>query len=100
MTALENIQKLSQSLPKGDVILANIFIDSREFESLQELVNSAIIKAKKNLRSDNPKEEYINLDMDDLITLKAEVDFYVEQLTLPSQEDFDPEEEEYYEEEY
>lgn len=96
MEPVERIRNLTKFLPKDDISLANNFINSRDFESLQEIVDSAIIKVKRNLSSNNPKEKYINLDIDELTRLKAEVDVYVEQLQLPYQED----EFEEYEEEY
>lgn len=96
MEPVERIRNLTKYLPKGDIALAQRFIDSRDFESLQELVDSAIIKVRKSLRGDNPKEEYLSLDMDELTKLKAEVDCYVEQLTLPNNEEDNYEWEEYY----
>ena len=77
------MMSLTKYLPKRDIVLAQRFIDSRDFESLQELVDSAIIKARRSLKSDNPKKEYLSLDMDKLVKLKAEVDAYVEQLQIP-----------------
>lgn len=99
MTAVERMRALTNNLPNSDIVLANTFIDTRDFESLQELVDSAIIRAKKSLRSDNPKEEYLCLDMDDLAVLKSEVDVYVEQLSIPSME-FPDDEDNLYDEEY
>jgi hypothetical protein len=91
MEPVERIKRLTQYLPKGDIALAHTFIDSRDFESLQELVDSAIVKTKRNISSSNPKEEYLSLDVDEI-----EVDDYVDQLQLPEQDDeFDNYEEEY-----
>lgn len=98
MEPVERIKRLTQYLPKGDIALAHTFIDSRDFESLQELVDSAIVKTKRNISSNNPKEEYLSLDVDELVKLKAEVDVYVEQLQIPYQDDV--EEFEDYAEEY
>lgn len=98
MEPVERMMNLTKCLPESDIVLAQGFIDSRDFESLQELVDSAIIKARKSLNSDNPKEEYLSLDMDELVKLKAEVDVYVEQLQIPYQGDV--EEFEDYAEEY
>lgn len=97
MEPVERIRYLTKFLPKDDVNLANDFINSRDFESLQEIVDSAIIKVKRNLSSNNPKEKYINLDIDELTRLKAEVDAYVEQLQLPyhQEDEFEDYEEEY-----
>ena len=60
MEPVERMMSLTKCLPKSDIVLAQRFIDSRDFESLQELVDSAIIKARKSLNSDNPKEEYLS----------------------------------------
>lgn len=97
MEPVERIRYLTKFLPKDDVNLANDFINSRDFESLQEIVDSAIIKVKRNLSSNNPKEKYINLDIDELTRLKVEVDVYVEQLQLPyhQEDEFEDYEEEY-----
>lgn len=96
MEPVERIKRLTQYLPKGDIALAHTFIDSRDFESLQELVDSAIVKTKRNISSNNPEEEYLSLDVDELTKLKAEVDCYVEQLTLPNNDEDNYEWEEYY----
>lgn len=97
MGPVERMRILIKYLPKSDLVLSQRFIDCRDFESLQELVDSAIIKIRKNLRSSTPKEEYINLDVDELNQLKAEVDVYLEQLQIPYQEDnkFEDYDEEY-----
>ena len=91
----KRMRNLIKYLPKGDIVLAQRFIDSRDFESLKELVDSAIIKVRRNLKSNNPKEEYLSLDIDVLARLKAEVDVYTEQLQLPYQNEIDDYEEEY-----
>lgn len=87
MEPVERIKRLTQYLPKGDIALAHTFIDSRDFESLQELVDSAIVKTKRNISSNNPREEYLGLDVDEMEKLKTEVDDYVDQLQLPEQDD-------------
>ena len=48
MEPVERMMSLTKCLPKSDIVLAQRFIDSRDFESLQELVDSAIIKARKS----------------------------------------------------
>lgn len=87
MEPVERIKRLTQYLPKDDIALAHTFIDSRDFESLQELVDSAIVKTRRNISSSNSKEEYLSLDMDEIEKLKTEVDDYVDQLQLPKQDD-------------
>ena len=75
--SIERIKNLISSLPKKDIALGYKFLEERDFGSLKDLVSSAIYKVKKNLKSDNPKEEYINIDMDSLETLQYEVlDYY------------------------
>lgn len=96
MEPVERIKRLTQYLPEGDIALAHTFIDSRDFESLQELVDSAIVKTKRNISSNNPKEEYPGLDVNEMEKLKTEVDDYADQLQLPEQDDkFNDYEEEY-----
>lgn len=90
-TILHNIKNLIPFLPIKDVTLANKFLENRDFESLQELINSSIYIIKKNLKSVNPREEYLALNLDKLASLKAEVDLYAIQLEIP---ELDLEEEE------
>lgn len=100
MEPVERIKRLTQYLPKGDIALAHTFIDSRDFESLKDLVDSAIFKTRKNIKSENPKQEYLDVDLTELSNLKAEVDVYLTQLEVPSNEWEEDIEEEYYDEEY
>ena len=74
-------------------------LGSFDFESLQELVDSARYKIKKNLASGNPKEEYTKIDLGKLNDLKAEVDSYAMVLNLPDEEDSYEEYEDDWEEE-
>lgn len=77
--SIERIKSLIPSLPKKDVDLGYKFLEKRDFESLNDLVSSAVYKVKKNLRTSNPKEEYVNLDMDSLEKLQYEVQDYYSQ---------------------
>lgn len=77
--SIERIKSLIPSLPKKDVDLGYKFLEKRDFESLNDLVSSAVYKVKKNLRTSNPKEEYVNLDMDSLEELQYEVHDYYSQ---------------------
>ena len=97
---LNNIRTLLTSLPSKDVHFGNMFLDNRNFESLKELVDSAIIRTKKNIRSEHPKEEYTSVNLDRLTTLQAEVEVYLLQLELPEieEEEEEEEEEDYYDE--
>lgn len=86
MRAVDRMRKLLNSLPKSDITLGEQFIQSRDFESLKDLVESAIFKTRKNIKSENPKQEYLDVDLTELSNLKAEVDVYLTQLEVPSNE--------------
>lgn len=86
MKPIERMRKLLNSLPKSDITLGEQFIQSRDFESLKDLVDSAIYKVRKNIKSENPKQEYLDVDLTELSNLKAEVDVYLTQLEVPSNE--------------
>lgn len=80
---VERIKALMDALPERDIPLGHKFLNSRDFDSLKELVDSAIYKVKRSLfRSINPKEEYLKINLEDLNRLKSEVDTYVVQLEL------------------
>ena len=107
MRAVERMGELLNNLPKSDQPLGEQFIQSRDFESLKDLVDSAIYKVRKHkARKDEeggmpPKQEYLDVDLTELSNLKAEVDVHLTQLEIPTNE-WDDEEiiEDYYEEEY
>ena len=84
MQPVEKIRKLLCNLPKSDQGLGEQFVQSRDFESLKELVDSVIYKVKKNLRSTVPKHEYTIIDLSELEELQAEVYIYLTYLELPS----------------
>lgn len=86
MRAVDRMRKLLNSLPKSDITLGEQFIQSKDFESLKDLVDSAIFKTRKNIKSENPKQEYLDVDLTELSNLKAEVDVYLTQLEVPSNE--------------
>lgn len=106
MKPIERIRKLLNSLPKSDITLGEQFIQSRDFESLKDLVDSAIYKVRKHkaIKDEEggvpPKQEYLDVDLTELSNLKAEVDVYLTQLEVPSNEWEEDIEEEYYDEEY
>lgn len=74
---LEYIKQNVKHLPLKDAKLADDFIKSRDFIKLQELVDSALYKIAKNLKSENPKEEYKILDIDAIEELAVKIDSYV-----------------------
>lgn len=106
MNSVERMRKLLNSLLKSDQTLGEQFIQSRDFESLKDLVDSAIYKVRKHkARKDKegevpPKQEYLDVDLTELSNLKAEVDVYLTQLEVPSNEWEEDEQEDYYDEEY
>lgn len=80
---VERMKALMDSLPERDIPLGHKFLNERDFDSLKELVDSAIYKVKKSLKSDNPREEYMKVNLEDLSRLKSEVDMYIVQLEIP-----------------
>lgn len=84
---IDRIKALIPSLPEGDAKLAHKFLNSRDFESLQLLVDSSLVRVKKGLSKENPKEEYLKADLGEMRKLKSEIDTYCEALELPEQED-------------
>lgn len=90
---VNRMKALICSLPERDIPLGHKFLNERNFDSLKELVDSAIYKVKKSLKSDNPKEEYLKVNLDNLNRLKSEVDVYIVQLEISEDdiynEDFD-----------
>lgn len=76
-TPTERIVKLVPQLPAKDIPIAERLIKDRDFCSLKELIDSAIYKVKKSQKSLEPKEEYKNIDLEELSRLKSEVDSYL-----------------------
>ena len=86
---VERMKALMNSLPERDIPLGHKFLNERDFDSLKELIDSAIYKVKKSLKSDNPKEEYKKVNLEDLNVLKSEVDMYIVQLEIPEDDMYD-----------
>ena len=80
---VERMKALMDSLPERDIPLGYKFLNERDFDSLKELVDSAIYKVKKSLKNGNPREEYMKVNLEDLDVLKSEVDMYIIQLEIP-----------------
>lgn len=85
---VNEMKALIGSLPEKDIPLGYKFLDKRNFDQLKELVDSALYKVKKSQRSENPKEEYLKVNLEDLSRLKSEVDIYIAQLDIPSDDDY------------
>ena len=86
---IDRIKALIPSLPEGDARLAHKFLNSRDFESLQLLVNSSLVRVKRGLSKENPKEEYLKADLEEMRKLKSEIDTYCEALELSEQEEYE-----------
>ena len=80
---VKRMKALMCSLPERDIPLGHKFLKERDFDSLKELIDSAIYKVKRSLKSDNPKEEYLRVNLEDLSRLKSEVDMYIVQWEIP-----------------
>lgn len=77
---LSRITALISSLPEKDTSLGFNFLRERDFDSLKALVDSALYKVKKSRNDENPREEYLKVNLTELRKLKTEVDVYVTQL--------------------
>lgn len=82
MNQIKRIENFLQYLPKKDIELATKFIIKRDFESLQELVQSSIIKVRKDNINIIHKEEYSNINIENLNILQLEVDSYLTLINL------------------
>lgn len=97
---IDRIKALISSLPGRDVKLAHRYLNSRDFESLQLLVDSSLVRVKKGLSKESPKEEYLKADLGEMRKLKSEVDTYCEALELPEQEEYEDFSSEEYNQDY
>ena len=62
-----NVKRLIVSLPEKDIPIANRLYEKRDWESLKELVSSAIVKIEKKLEKGTL--QYKDVDLDSLYTL-------------------------------
>ena len=86
---VKRMKVLMCSLPERDIPLGHKFLNERNFDSLKELVDSALYKVRRSLKSDNPKEEYLKVNLEDLNRLKSEVDMYIVQWEIPEDDMYD-----------
>lgn len=77
---VDRMRVLMTSLPEKDIPLGHKFLDIRDFDSLKELVDSAVYKVKKGLKNEALKDKYANINFECLRRLKSEVDTYIELL--------------------
>lgn len=97
---IDRIEALVSSLPEGDARLAHEFLNSRDFESPQLLVDSSLVRVKKGRSKESPKEEYLKANLGEMRKLKLEVDTYCEALELPKQEGYEDFSSEEYNQDY
>ena len=86
MGILTDIERLIYALPTKDIELANKFIRERNFEFLQDLVNSAVYKVKRTKTIGDVSSPLMSVDIDNLLSLKSTVDIYRMRLGI-----YDPE---------
>lgn len=86
MGILTDIERLIYALPTKDIELANKFIRERNFEFLQDLVNSAVYKVKRAKTIGDVSSLLMSVDIDNLLSLKSTVDIYCMRLGI-----YDPE---------
>ena len=86
MGILTDIGRLIYALPTKDIELANKFIRERNFEFLQDLVNSAVYKVKRAKIIGDVSSPLMSVDIDNLLSLKSTVDIYCMRLGI-----YDPE---------
>jgi hypothetical protein len=79
---IDRIRDLVSSMPAKDAILGYKFLEKRDFESLQSLVASSIIRTERGLKKENPKEEYLKADLEGMEKLNMEVITYCDMLDL------------------
>lgn len=76
---IQIMRKLMPSLPEKDIALGNKFLADRDFEELQNLVDSAIVKVKRDrAKSEIPK--YADINLDNIHKLSSVVSEYANQL--------------------
>lgn len=86
MGILTDIERLIYALPTKDIELANKFIKERNFEFLQDLVNSAVYKVKRAKTIGDVSSPLMAVDIDNLLSLKSTIDIYCMRLGI-----YDPE---------
>lgn len=92
MTSVNEIKNLISLLPEKDIPIALRFVELRDFESLQELVNSDVIKFEKQIYKFKPNspEYFVAMStLDNCVNLKMCVDEYRSQFQFDDNEDDD-----------
>lgn len=85
MTTVDEIKSLISILPEQDITFALHFVDARQFESLKDLVDSAVIKLEKQaLQYEVDTDEYFVAlsTLDNCLQLQQLVNSYLDQLGI------------------
>lgn len=84
--SIKNIQVLLPYLPQKDAKIANKLLSERKFESLLEIIDSDIYLVRKDQLKETPKEEYVNINLENILQLRSELSEYMSYLVLPDDE--------------
>lgn len=68
---VQKIRKLISFLPEKDIPIGNKLLEARDWEELQNLVSSAIVKIEK--ANDKGSDKYTNVDIGSLYDLQAAI---------------------------
>ena len=86
---VELMKKQIKCLPEKDIKFAEKFISTRDFEALQDLINSDVYLVEKNAKLSNPNSKYANVSIENLNELKGTVDEYCNLLYPEIKVDYD-----------
>ena len=75
---IDKIKELLKALPDKDILKWEKFLNDRNWESLKELINSAIVRINRSIVKDLPEIDLRYVNVDKLWQLKETVDYYVD----------------------
>lgn len=79
---LQQIRKLIPNLPEKDIVIANRYLANRNFDALQDLVDSLITRIKSSRRKKINQEKYADMDMSALQNLSILIMDYNSNLSI------------------
>lgn len=77
MIKIEEINSKLNCLPYGDAVLAEEYLKDRNFETLLELVESAIVRISHRQEQEDPDPKYLKLDLDNIRLLSFMINNYI-----------------------
>lgn len=77
MSTINDIKELVKYLPNKDKVLAEKFIDNRDFSNLRDLIRSLEVRVKRNKEKEYQNPEYASLDINKIEELMFDIDFYI-----------------------